>query len=173
MINSQAREYATVLYELGLDKKQVVLIFDSLSKVLENKEISGFFNHPIINKDEKKKILKDSLKLEDSELLYFLYVLIDNNRLKDIKNIYEAYLTICDDNEGILRFDVYSSNELDESLKEEIKKVLENNYKKNVVIKYNIDNKLIGGIVVKHNNEVIDGSIFNHINNLKQILLND
>ena len=157
MINSQAREYATVLYELGLDKKQVVLIFDSLSKVLENKEISGFFNHPIINKDEKKKILKDSLKLEDSELLYFLYVLIDNNRLKDIKN----------------RFDVYSSNELDESLKEEIKKVLENNYKKNVVIKYNIDNKLIGGIVVKHNNEVIDGSIFNHINNLKQILLND
>ena len=56
MINSQAREYATVLYELGLDKKQVVLIFDSLSKVLENKEISGFFNHPIINKDEKKKI---------------------------------------------------------------------------------------------------------------------
>ena len=46
-------------------------------------------------------------------------------------------------------------------------------YKKNVVIKYNIDNKLIGGIVVKHNNEVIDGSIFNQINNLKQILLND
>ena len=39
MINSQIKEYATVLLELDFDREQVVMIFDSLSKVLDNKEL--------------------------------------------------------------------------------------------------------------------------------------
>ena len=63
MINSQIKEYATVLLELDFDREQVVMIFDSLSKVLDNKEIYNFFDHPIINKDEKKNIINQKLQL--------------------------------------------------------------------------------------------------------------
>ena len=45
MINSQAKEYASVLYELSYDKKQIGSIFESLTEVLENREIYNFFNH--------------------------------------------------------------------------------------------------------------------------------
>ena len=173
MINSQAKEYATVLFELGLDRKQVVSIFDSLSKVFENKEIENFFNHPVVNKEEKKKILKNSLKLEDGDLLYFIYVLVDNNRLKDINNIYEAYKAICDEKANIMRLSVTSSSELTAAYKMQIQNVLQNTYKKSIVLDFIIDDKLIGGIVVKHDNEIIDDSILNKINSLKQILLND
>ena len=195
MINSQIKEYATVLLELDFDREQVVMIFDSLSKVLDNKEIYNFFDHPIINKDEKKSILKESLQLENSDLLYFLYVLVDNNKLIYIKDILEAYKSICDEKDNVMRFEVISTLALNENSKQNIKSILEDSYKKKINIEFTTDDKLIGGIVIKHNNEIIDDSNITlnskaaiksvnldgeqinvgaiEINNLKQILLND
>lgn len=173
MINSQIKEYATVLLELDFDREQVVMIFDSLSKVLDNKEIYNFFDHPIINKDEKKSILKESLQLENSELLYFLYVLVDNNKLIYIKDILEAYKSICDEKDNVMRFEVISTLALNENSKQNIKSILEDSYKKKINIEFTTDDKLIGGIVVKHDNEIIDNSVLNKIVSLKQILLSD
>ena len=69
-----------------------------------------------------------------------------------------------------MRFTVYSSKALDESIKDEIKKALYNTYYKNIVLKCEIDDKIIGGIVIKHNNSIIDNSILNKLNNIKKVL---
>lgn len=173
MINSQAKEYASVLFELSCDKKHVGSVFESLNEVLLDKEIYNFFTHPMINKEEKKRILKESLKLEDGELLYFLYVLIDNKKLTLLNDIYEAYQFICDEKANIMRFTVCSPKKLNALKEEKIINVLKKIYNKHIYLNVEVDDKLIGGIVIKHNNEIIDDSILNKINDLKQMLLND
>ena len=173
MINSQAKEYASVLYELSYDKKQIGSIFESLTEVLENREIYNFFNHPMIDKEDKKRILKESLKLEDGELLYFLYVLVDNKKISLVKDIYEAYQSICDEKANIMRFTVCSPKKLNALKEEQIINALKKTYNKHIYINVEVDDKLIGGIVIQQNNQIIDDSILNKINDLKQVLLND
>ena len=170
MNSSQALEYANVLHDLAIDSEQVLNTLESLKCVLEDKEIVNFFNHPKISSDEKKRILKQSLQLNDGDLLYFIYVLVDNNKLLFVEDIISAYNEIKDEKLGIMRFTVYSSKALDESIKDEIKKALYNTYYKNIVLKCEIDDKIIGGIVIKHNNSIIDNSILNKLNNIKKVL---
>lgn len=69
-----------------------------------------------------------------------------------------------------MRFTVYSSSELDDSSKNDIKQALKNTYFKNVILECKIDEKIIGGIVIKHDNNIIDNSILNKLNNIKKVL---
>ena len=170
MSSSQALEYANVLHDLAIDSGQVLDTLESLKCVLDDKEIFNFFNHPKISSEEKKRILKQSLKIQDCDLLYFLYVLVDNDKLFMINDILDAYHEINDKKLGIMRFTVYSSRVLDDKVKEEIKKALYNTYYKNIILKCEIDEKIIGGIVIKHNNSIIDDSILNKLNDIKKVL---
>ena len=72
-----------------------------------------------------------------------------------------------------MRFEVISTLALNENSKQNIKSILEDSYKKKINIEFTTDDKLIGGIVVKHDNEIIDNSVLNKIVSLKQILLSD
>lgn len=172
MTNSVSKEYSSVLFDLKLDYQYVVNELELLINVLKDKEIEKFFKSPIISANEKKRIIKEALKLDDGEFLYFLYVLVDNKRIDMIDNIYVDYCDLIDQKLNVGRFTVYTPTLLDENIKNNIKIMLEKKYNKNVILDVIIDENLIGGIVIKYKNNVIDDSISFRLLDLENQLLN-
>lgn len=69
---------------------------------------------------------------------------------------------------GLLLVNVYSPKKLEENTKKELALILKNKYKKNSVIFTEIiDQKVIGGIKLEMNNEIIDLTIFNKLKKLQ------
>lgn len=80
------------------------------------------------------------------------------NKLEDLINT----------EKGLLMVNVYTSKKLEENTKKELAFVLKNKYKKNSVIFTEIiDEKVIGGIKLETNNEIIDLTIFNKLKKLQ------
>ncbi len=173
MISSISKEYAMVLFDMNLDYEYVASNLEIVIKLLKDEEINNFFNHPKIDIKEKKIILQDSLKLEKNELLYFLFVLIDNKRLNIVEDILVSYNELIDSEFNIGRFTVYTSTDLDKNYQRKIIDFLARKYNKKVILDITIDENLIGGIIIKYKNSIIDDSIISRLDTMKKEILNN
>lgn len=173
MINSVSKEYAKVLFDLNLDYEYVVSNVRNVIEIFKDEEINSFFNHPKIVLDEKKKILEESLKLDNKELLYFFFVLLDNKRMNILEDIFDSYNEMMDDKLNIGRFTLYSSYELSTEFLNKVKILLCKEYNKKIILDVKLDENLIGGIIIKYKNTIINDSIISKLDDLKNIILNN
>ena len=107
---------------------------------------------------------------ENKILANFFRVLQKNKHLKLLPFILESLEKIADKENKILKLEVITAAELED------KKILEESLQKsfpgyNIQIAYRVDKDIKGGIVVKYNNTVIDGSWQRKIDLLKNVLL--
>ncbi|MBU1203417.1 ATP synthase F1 subunit delta [Patescibacteria group bacterium] len=85
--------------------------------------------------------------------------------LEELQNLYFA-------EEGIVSANIYSKEKLDEKQVKAICKIIEDKTEKKVVSQEEIDNNLIGGVLIKYEDKVIDISIKNNLNKLAKQLTN-
>lgn len=173
MTNSVSKEYSNVLYDLGLNYQYVIDNLNLLKNVLQDDEIMRFFKSPVIKADEKKKVIKDSLRLKEDDFLYFLYVLVDNKRLDMVDDILSDYSDLIDEKLNIGRFFVYSSKELSDLQIKQMENLLCVKYGKKVILDVNVDENLIGGIVIKYKNNIIDDSVSGRLTEIKNSIVNN
>ena len=121
--------------------------------------------------EEKKELFKNLLsgKVEDC-FLYFIYVLVDNERILELENIYDTFKMLVDEKKNILNCEVVSKYPLDKNIKEDLIKYLSQKYQKEIKLKETINDELIGGIKVIVQNEVIDYTIDSTLTNLKNTI---
>lgn len=107
----------------------------------------------------------DSLNSFIDNVVKFLY----KKKLFSKSNIIlEKLEDLLNTEKGLLLVNVYSSKKLEENTKKESALILKNKYKKNSVIFTEIiDEKVIGGIKLEMNNEIIDLTIFNKLKKLQ------
>ena len=94
--------------------------------------------------------------------------LVDKDRLLHIKEIYEEYSKIYYEKHKKLIVTAIFPKELTEAQKEKLTENLKKLKGKDVVIHYRIDENLIGGGLIRINDEVIDGSIKTQLNSIKR-----
>lgn len=103
----------------------------------------------------------------DNEGLEILNYLIEKDRLIYIREIFEQYSNIYyEDHEKLIVLATFPK-ELNEDQKQKLEKKLKSLKNKDVIVHYIIKPELIGGGVIKINDEIIDGSIKTQINNIK------
>ena len=173
-----AKNYAQALLELASNDVShqetllsgIVVVNKLMNLVKGAKQV---FESPNISKDEKKAILK---KLFEGNLnqknLNFLFLLIDKQRFRLLPEIEIELTNLVNKNKGLTIAKVSSTSELDlaakETLRENLERILEN--KQKVTIEATVDPNLIGGIVVRLNDLIYDGSIKGRLENLKRRL---
>lgn len=173
-----AKNYAQALLELtgnDLQLQEIMLneiktITESLDKV---KNSWGFFNSPGISKDEKKEFIKKMFSGQINEkILNLLFLLIDNKRFNILSEIQNQLSKLVNQSRGTTVAEVYSAVDIDsntmEKLKQRIADTIGHNEK--VEVESKIERSLIGGIKIKINDLVYDGSIKGRLENLKQKL---
>lgn len=171
-----AQRYAKALIGIAKDKNLWNQIFDDLAKVSEvfeqNSDILKFFLNPVIKMQDKKEVLEKSFKNKVSEVVYdFLNVLLDKNRLyilESVKNIFEEQIN---QNNNIVDVLAISAFDMNFDLKEALREKLEAKLNKKVELKTQLDPEIIGGVIVKYGDNVIDGSVRTKLELMKKQLV--
>ncbi len=172
-----ANRYSKALFETAkeyeiLDKvKEDIEIINEVFKT--SKDFKIIMETSAVSKEEKKKIMEELAKKFDLNIisLNFFKVLIDKNKFKFLPTITEVFLKLYKDFIGIADYEVISAVELDKEIINKIKKKLEEKTGKKVQLKTSIDEEIIGGLIIKTEGLIYDGSIKTHLLKIKEKIL--
>lgn len=175
-ITKAARRYATALLETAKELDQVEDILQDINLIDEtieaSKELSMFLNSPIIKFDDKmaalNKIFGDSVQEVTNR---FINLLARKGRVNLLHPITKAYIEQYNKYAGIIEIDVYSAKPLNDSQKESLHKALENRTNKKVNMSITQDESLQGGLRVRIDDTVIDGSVKHKLEELEHMFL--
>lgn len=175
--NEVANVYAGALLDLAQSKDAVSQMEEELAFVAElassDRDLMLYLNSPGISSDSKKAFIDKAFSGELSEIIVnFLKVLIDNDRQSEIPSINESMVDLIDDINNRQRVSLISSSKLDDGLKNKIIKALEDKLQKSVIIDEIVDESILGGIVIKIDDLVIDGSLVKDLKKLREKLIN-
>ena len=172
-----SKTYGDALFELAVEKDKVDVLLqeiEQLKAVLsENEDFGRLMNHPKIIKEEKIQVAKDVFtgRVSD-ELLGFLTIIISKDRYKDIDAILDYFIAEVKRYKGIGIATVTTAVPLkEEQCKKIEQKLLDTTQYTKMEMHYNLDESLIGGMVVRIGDRVVDSSIKTKLSELQKELL--
>lgn len=156
--------YALALFEAGLDLNKIDEFYKDLelleSVFEENKKLLNILNHPKITRDEKRNIIDEIFKDRVSlEIINFLYILIDKRREKNILEIIDYYKEEFYENKNIVKVVAITAVPMVEQSKSKLRTVLANKLNKEIELTNEIDSTILGGVMLKVENKLMDGTI--------------
>jgi F-type H+-transporting ATPase subunit delta len=170
--------YGDALFELAVESGKVDDFLEEARGVIEvvntNDGFSQMMNHPKINKEEKLQIIDDVFKGRVSdELVGLLRMLEEKDHIKDVTAVLEYFIDRIYDFKKIGRANVSTPMELTDAQKAEIeKRLLQTTEYSSFVMNYTVDPDLIGGMVIRIKDRVVDSSIKTQISKLSHELSN-
>ncbi len=171
-----AKRYAKALLLIGKEDKKVEVYrkeLDGFAKLLDKeKELDKVINNPLYEASGRKKVLQAVIKkLNLSSLMKsFLLLLFDKRRIGFIGNINEFYQKLSDEIKGVAHASLVSAVKLSPETIEEIRKTLSKKTGKDIFLEVEQDKNLIGGVVTKIGDLVLDGSIKTQLLNMRESL---
>jgi F-type H+-transporting ATPase subunit delta len=171
-----ARAYATALIELANERNLTNPIADELNglrQVLaENPSFRAFLADPSIGDTERSALLKKVFAGKIQLLLeHFLEVLAAKGRLNHIEQIADAYDDLLDEQLGKIEVDVIVAQKLSPEQLEQVRTRVSAALKKDAVVHQYVDESIIGGLILKVQDKLIDASVKTQIAMLRQQLL--
>lgn len=168
------KEYATALFELGLEDNKVGALLEELTilkTVLSaNPEYMKLLTHPKVSKSEKKELLGKVLKNFSEAFTHFCYVLIDNSRFDVYEDLLEEYSALVHQSENRMVVRAISRVALKEADIKKLESQLSEEYKKSIEIIPIVDELVIDGIRLEFGGRVLDATLRANLNDLKSIL---
>jgi F-type H+-transporting ATPase subunit delta len=166
------KNFAKALYEIGRENNLVDNLIKDLEDVEEklddNIELRRFLSDQHVSADAKQQALEKVFADFISEKTYnFLHLLIKNRALDYLDQIIEEIKKAKHEKENIVEVVAISPEAIDAATQQRISRILSLKTDKKIIIKSLIDKSLIGGLVIKIGDTVIDGSIRGKINRLK------
>jgi F-type H+-transporting ATPase subunit delta len=174
-----ARNYAETLLALaerhgGADGlEQFGGAIDGLAALLQaDPRLRQFLETPRVRPEQKKEALAAALAGRAPELFVrFVMVLVDKRRQSLLPEIAAAYRDLVDQRMGRARVDVTISHEPDAALQEEIRAALQAQLGRTVIPTFRVDPELLGGMVLRLGDEILDGSLRSRAAGLRRHLM--
>ena len=116
--------------------------------------------YPFALKSEKRDIFKKIFSSQiDQQVLNFIYIIVDHDRGAYLNLIYEKYAECIRKSRNILLAEITSAYELSSYEKTRLISAISRKEGRAVEASFKIDSSLIGGIVIKIEGKIIDGSL--------------
>ena len=168
--------YGDALFEVAISQDKVDSLYDEAQAVLtsfkENEDLMGFINHPKIGKEEKIKTIEAVYdKFVSREMTGFLVTIVDKDRGRNIPEIFEYFLDRVREYKKIGRAFVTTPMELSEEMKKRVeKKLLDTTEYVQFEMNYAVDSSLIGGMVIRIGDKIVDSSVKHKLEDLSRTL---
>jgi F-type H+-transporting ATPase subunit delta len=165
-----ARSLFEVAEELGLldvIREQLGQFADALN---ESRELATFFFSPYFSTEEKKEALHKAIDGAEETFMSFLETLVERHRMPAIFRIRARYEAMWDDANQLLPVEVTSAVELDEQTVQTIGERVGQQTGRKVELSSSVDSGILGGIVLRVGNFILDASIRNQLNQLRKEL---
>lgn len=173
---SVARRYARALLLIGKETGEAETYRVELAGVSglldQVKEFGQVINNPLYGTSTRKNILKTIIeKVNPSPVIQsFLLLLFDKGRFVSLRDVSDFYQKLADELKGVARASLISATELAPETIEKIRKSLSDRTKMEIKLDVEQDPGLIGGIVTKIGDLVLDGSIKTQLLNMRESL---
>lgn len=174
--NIVARRYAKALFALAkkAGKKAPAEYgkdLEAFASVLEaSPDLLKVFANPVIAVEDKKAVLTGVVgKLALKPMVAnFLSLLADKDRLSFALEVSAFYRTLLDEAEGVLRGQLVTSYALSDQRQDQIKAKLEKQSGKKLVLSFGVDPAILGGVLLKVGDKVLDASLRAQLEILKE-----
>jgi len=134
-----------------------------------NKDLKDFFEHPLIQANDKKEVVETIFKEHVSVYtMNLIKLLIDKNRIFILAILADHYKALLNKKRNISTAQIITAIEIDEETKNRVKEKLQSVFNKTIEIETHIDKKIIAGMIVKIGDKIIDGSIKTKFENMKK-----
>ncbi len=169
-----SKRYAGALFSLGQEDGSFSTYGRELDEFkdffLKNYDFGNAVSNPIYKLEERKSILKFVLDRSNfSELVKnFLNLLLDKNRIGSIEAISDKYSALTDEASNIAHAEIITARPLQDDALRKVVESLKAMTSKDIKSEVKEDPELIGGIVVKIGDLVLDGSVKAQLEGLKE-----
>lgn len=173
---SLAGRYATALFQLARDERQLEAVGTSLAALRDglrdSADLRELTTSPLIGREDALKTVKAvaaSLGL-DPITSNFLGVLAQNRRLGQLGSVIRFFNLLAADHRGETTAEVTSAHPLNDDQVAALRANLKNRVGRDVAVDLSVDPAILGGLVVKVGSQMIDGSIRTKLNTLAQAM---
>lgn len=167
-----ARVYARALFEVALEQSKLDLLREQLAQfadaVQANRQLAVFFFSPYFSTKEKQEGLARMLDGADEAFLNFLALLIENHRMPVLFRIRQQYEQLWEEQNRTLPVEVTSAIELDPATAETLGRTIGERSGRRVMLATRVDPDIIGGVIVRVGNSILDASIRNRLEQLRR-----
>ncbi len=170
-----ARRYAAALLAYAIETGTLKDVLRDITfvdtTIAESRDLRLFLRNPVIKPEKKKEVIRELFHKSVSKPTKALFDLVaEKARFDILEGITKAFINAYRKHEGIVEAHVFYADEPDKKQLENIRAALEKRTGKKVELKTSQKPALVGGIVVKIDDTVIDGSVKHRLEKLEHLL---
>ena len=179
MLNLQlATKYSRAMFLLAQEEGKLNEYDRELRSLLSDiegaPELKAYLESPMIPRQAKQEAVEKIFGGELSPMtMNFLRLLLDKQRISLLKEIVQQYETFSNEAQGILVADVTTARSISDGMGEKLMAKLGELTGKTIKLRKHLDEKLLGGAVVRMGDHLIDGSLKSRMKALEAQLLAD
>ena len=168
--------YGNALFELAVEENKVDELYEQSTEIVkiikENEELIKLLGHPHISKEDKKKVVENAFDGRiDSELTGLMVMVVEKGHANQLVKIFEYFNKQVKIKKNIGVVSVTSAIDLTDSQKAAIeKRLIETTGYSSLEAAYVVDSSLIGGLVIRIEDRVVDSSIKTKLDTLSKSL---
>lgn len=175
-ISATALAYARSLLELANEREEARSVYDEfagLGEILQaNPIFAEYLSDPAIRQSDRRAAIERIFRGRISDLfLNFLGVLNRNGRMRKLAEIQAAYTELYDELLGNIEVDVTSVQKLSEQDVETVRQRVGAALGKNAIVYQYVDESILGGLVLRVQDRLIDASVRNQLKVMREKLL--
>lgn len=166
-----SNRYALSLFEVVKEENILTEVYsemNDIAKILsENKDLFSVLSAPNINVEDKIAIFEKLFKGKIQAISYnFIAILIEKGRIDKFFEIKEEFIKIYNEDRNIIKAQVITAVEIDEETTASIVLKIKARTNKEVEVENVIKPEILGGVIIKYDNVLIDGSVKTRLTNL-------
>jgi F-type H+-transporting ATPase subunit delta len=167
-----AEVYARSLFEVAREQGKLDALREQLGQFADavdaNRDLAVFFFSPYFSTKEKQEALTRILDGADEVLINFLELLIENHRMPVIFRARQQFERMWEQENQMLPVEITSAIELDQATTENLGREIGERAGRKVRLAAHVDPEILGGIVLRVGNSILDASIRNRLEQLRR-----
>jgi F-type H+-transporting ATPase subunit delta len=172
-----ASRYAKALLDLAIEQNVLEAVNTDMRNVHEvlvaSQDLAAVLKSPVIAPAKKVEILESVFTKNTSPMtLGFMKLIVKKSRAGLLPEITESFISLYKKHNNILDVYLTSAVILDQPVKEKILAKIKSKFPGTIHLIEKVEPELLGGFVIRIDDNQIDASISNQLTNLKNILLN-
>ena len=164
------KRYAQAIFELAREQDQVdqwSVDLDLVDQVVQDPEFRTFLNHADVPLEQKRQAVDAVLRDVHPTVRNMLHVLVSRGLADSVIGLRDSYTELLDAHHGRQRVGVTSAVPLEDTQLERITRFISDITRREVVITTQVDESIMGGIVIQIGDQLLDGSTRSKLEGLR------
>lgn len=170
-----ARRYAKALFNAALAADQVESAGAGLAEVTAaaagTPQLMNVLRHPLISRARKTEILRALFEKSVTPLVeHFLFLLVEKDRSGMIDTVAQEFNRLVDEHRGIANAEAVTAVPMGEAERDALLQQLQSATGKTIRLTTKVDEEILGGLIVRVGNRMIDGSVATQLQRMRESL---